>query len=62
MTRFERWLGCLVLGHSFFIVQRFHPGARKVGCARCGKAWVMHDPTKSFLPWTEEFEKFYDNF
>lgn len=55
---FER-LKCLLLGHKYRVQRRMHPGARKVGCERCRRAWGMHDATRSFVPWDDEFEAMY---
>jgi hypothetical protein len=52
-------LHCFILGHEFYIARRMNPQARKVGCNHCKRYWVMYDPTRSFLPWDDEFEEFY---
>ena len=36
-----------------------NPGARKVGCDRCGAVWGMHDRTRTFVPWDSELEAMY---
>lgn len=55
---FER-LFCAIFGHKYFVERKLSEHARKVGCLQCDRKWAMHDPTKSFLPWDEEFEAFY---
>lgn len=50
---------CAVIGHQYRVLRRMNPGARKVGCDRCCGAWAMHDATRAFLPWDDEFESFY---
>lgn len=59
MGQFERWVGCLVLGHQFVIVQELTPRSRRVGCERCMKSWGMNDDVRSFIPWTEELATMY---
>ena len=55
---FERFL-CVVLGHCYTLERVLSEYARKITCARCGKSWGMHDPTRSFVPWNGELEQFY---
>lgn len=50
---------CAVFGHRYIIERVLNRGARKVGCTRCLAKWAMHDETRSFLPWDEEFEEMY---
>lgn len=50
---------CFLFGHKYYVARVMNPRARKVGCARCGKFWAMHDPTRSFLEWDGEFEELY---
>lgn len=50
---------CLLIGHEYRVVRRMNPGARKVTCDRCHKAWGMHDPTRSFVPWDSQLESMY---
>ena len=52
-------LFCAALGHRYVVERVMNPGARKVGCTRCGKQWAMHDETRSFVQWDGEFEAFY---
>jgi len=52
-------LRCLIGRHAFFVQRRMNPGARKVGCHRCGKTWAMHDRTRAFVPWDSEIEAMY---
>lgn len=59
MSRLLQKLMCAVFGHRYFVMRRMNPGARKVGCHRCGAAWGMHDETRSFVPWDGEFEALY---
>ena len=53
-------LWCWLLGHEYVVLRRMNPGARKVGCERCGGQWGMHDETRAFIPWNSELEAFYD--
>ena len=55
---FERFL-CAVFRHRFVVERVLNERSRKVGCTRCGRAWAMHDPTKTFVPWDSEFEELY---
>jgi hypothetical protein len=48
---------CLLLGHRYFVIERFSSTTRKVGCHRCGQAWGMHDDMRAFLPWDAELEE-----
>lgn len=50
---------CAVFGHKYVVERVLNAGARKVGCTRCNKHWAMHDGTRSFVEWDEEFEEFY---
>lgn len=50
---------CAVFGHQYALERALGYGARKVCCTRCGKHWAMHDDTRSFLPWDEDFELLY---
>lgn len=50
---------CAVFGHRYVVERVLNYGARKVGCTRCGKHWAMHDGTRSFVPWSGEFETLY---
>lgn len=50
---------CAIFGHRYFVARKLNNGTRKVGCARCGKHWGMHDQTRSFLPWDGDFEALY---
>lgn len=50
---------CNIFGHSYIVERKLNYGARKVGCLKCNKHWAMHDVTRSFLPWDEEFEELY---
>ena len=50
---------CAVIGHQYRVLRRMNPGARKVGCDRCGCTWGMHDATRSFVPWDGELEALY---
>lgn len=52
-------LVCAVIGHQYRVLRRMNPGARKVGCDRCGCTWGMHDATRSFVPWDGELEALY---
>ncbi|OBQ32331.1 MAG: hypothetical protein AN487_22575 [Anabaena sp. CRKS33] len=54
-----RWLACKVVGHQYQVLRRMNPGARKVGCDRCGAVWGMHDRTQTLVPWDDEFEAMY---
>ena len=54
----ERFI-CAVLGHRYVVERVLNHGARKVGCARCGEHWAMHDGTRSFVPWDGELEALY---
>lgn len=48
---------CYVFGHRYFVIMRFGSGCRKVGCARCGNKWGMHDATRSFVEWDSELDE-----
>lgn len=59
LERGVRRLACMVVGHQYRVLRRMNPGARKVGCDRCGAVWGMHDRTRTFVPWDDEFEAMY---
>jgi hypothetical protein len=59
MTKFEQWLGCFVFGHNLYVEKKLSDGSRKIGCSKCGKMWAMNDRVQAFLPWDDEFERFY---
>ena len=59
LERTVRRLACMVAGHQYRVLRRMNPGARKVGCDRCGCAWGMHDATRAFVPWDDELEAAY---
>jgi hypothetical protein len=50
---------CAVVGHKYLVLRVFNPGARQVGCIRCGRKWAMHDGTRSFIEWDIEIEEMY---
>lgn len=50
---------CSAFGHRYTVDRVLNDGARKVGCARCGKSWAMHDATRSLIPWDSELEALY---
>jgi hypothetical protein len=52
-------LACMVAGHQYRVLRRMNPGARKVGCDRCGAVWGMHDATRTLVPWDSSFEAMY---
>jgi hypothetical protein len=54
-----RTLLCWLFGHRYRVLRRMNPGARKVGCDRCGCVWGMHDDTRSFVPWDDDLEQLY---
>ena len=59
LERTVRRLACLAVGHQYRVLRRMNPGARKVGCDRCGCAWGMHDETRAFVPWDSDLEALY---
>ena len=52
-------LCCFVRGHKYVVERLFSPVSRKIGCARCGSTWAMHDGVRTVVPWTGEFEEMY---
>ena len=50
---------CFLFGHKYFIIKRFSPVARKVGCDRCLKEWAMQDTYQAFLEWDGDFDELY---
>lgn len=54
-----RRLMCAIHGHEYRVLRRMNPGARKIGCDRCGRAWGMHDATRAVVPWDEDLEALY---
>jgi hypothetical protein len=50
---------CAIFGHRYALQRVLNRRARKVGCTRCARAWGMHDPTRSLVPWDAEFEAMY---
>ena len=59
LERGVRRLACMLVGHQYRVLRRMNPGARKVGCDRCGAVWGMHDRTRTFVPWDSELEAMY---
>jgi hypothetical protein len=59
MTKSLARLMCLLFDHNYRVVRRMNSRTRKVGCDRCGRCWAMHDPTRSFVEWSPEFEELY---
>lgn len=55
---FER-LVCAVAGHRYTVERRLSAEARKIRCARCERAWAMHDGLRIILPWDADFEALY---
>ena len=55
---FERIL-CAIFGHRYVVERQLNDHARKVGCTRCRGHWAMHDPTRSFVEWSGEFDELY---
>ena len=58
LERIVRLLACKLTGHRYGVAREFGR-SRKVTCSRCGAAWAMHDDTRSFLPWDDDFEQLY---
>lgn len=56
---FLRRLFCFLLGHEFFVVQRFSPQSRRVGCHNCDGDWGMNDDARALVRWGPEFEAMY---
>lgn len=52
---------CFLLGHQYYIVQRFSSHARRIGCAKCKQTWSMNDNVMACLKWDEEFANLYFN-
>ncbi|MBU0959201.1 MAG: hypothetical protein KKB31_04635 [Nanoarchaeota archaeon] len=50
---------CKLFGHKYFVIKRFSPASRKVGCWRCHKQWGMNDRVKAFVPWDSELQEHY---
>lgn len=48
---------CFLFGHKYYVIRKFSPTERKVGCARCFKEWGMNDRVKAFIPWDGELEE-----
>ena len=58
MTIFCRLFGC----KRFRVVRTYKwHGAQRVACTCCGRNYVMHAPTRSFLPWDSEFADTYED-
>lgn len=45
---------CFVFGHRYFVIRKYTPVVRRLGCHRCGCSWGMHDDLKALVPWDEE--------
>jgi hypothetical protein len=56
-------LFCRLFGCRRFRTVRIYKGfsARRVACTHCGRNYVMHEPTRSFLPWDDEFADMYED-
>lgn len=48
---------CLILGHRYFLIERYSSTTRKVGCHRCGTAWGMSDTAQALVEWDGELEE-----
>lgn len=53
---------CAFFGHKYKTVRLLDQYARKVVCVRCGRAWAMHYPTQSLIPWDADLERTYADF
>jgi len=53
MKRFRK-LVCLILGHRYYVIEKFDESVRHVGCRRCGAEWGMNDRVQAFVPWDDE--------
>ena len=58
MSLFCRLFGC----KRFRVIRTYKlHGAQRVACTHCGRNYVMHSPTRTFLPWDSEFADMYED-
>ncbi len=50
---------CSMFFHDLRVRQKFGPWSRRIDCVRCHRSWATNDDTRSFLEWSEDFEKLY---
>jgi len=56
MSLFCRLFGC----KRFRVIRTYKwHGAQRVACTHCGRNYVMHSPTRTFLPWDSELADLY---
>lgn len=51
---------CWLFGHKWFVIKKYSPSVRKVGCRRCKNVWGMNDHVKSLIPWDRELEELHE--
>ena len=49
-----RWLLCLLGWHSHFVIQKYTPITKKIGCFHCGRSWVWIRNCGIWGRWTKE--------
>lgn len=59
MTSLLRKLWCWLMGHAYYVHQRFGPGSRRVCCDHCGGDWGMNDHVRACIRWSRELENLY---
>lgn len=51
---------CWLFGHKYYVIKKYSPTTRKVGCGRCKETWGMNDRVKVFIPWDNELEELHE--
>jgi len=60
MTTLADRMACLIMGHSYFLVQEFGPRSRRVQCERCDGDWAMNDDLRALVRWDDDFRRVYE--
>lgn len=50
---------CWLVGHRYYVHQRFSAWSRRVCCDHCGGDWGMNDDVRAIIPWSDELEELY---
>lgn len=52
-------LWCWIVGHEFYVLQKFSHSSRRICCDRCGGDWGMNDDVQALIPWSSDLESIY---
>jgi hypothetical protein len=58
MSLFRRLFGC----KRFCIIRTYRGfGAQRIACTHCGRHYIIHDATRTLLPWDAELADAYED-